>query len=96
VPIDFWKSNHYMHSGKDGIDEFSDPIGGEKQDGLAILQLSQEHGDEAIALNILRRALFQVSVGFVKQEHGIPSTCKPKNVVEPTLQCGRIYTKLAS
>ena len=49
-----------------------DAICGQEHDPLAILQLAEEHRDQAVTDQVLVRATLEVDVGFIKEEDGAP------------------------
>ena len=49
-----------------------DPVGGQEEDALVVLEHAQEDGDEFVTLEVMRAALFEEDVRFVEQEDGVP------------------------
>lgn len=52
---------------------FLHPVRGEKNETLIVLQVAQEHIDKRVAVDVLRCSLGQEQIGFINQNHSIPS-----------------------
>ena len=61
-----------MDAGLEGGVDVVDAVGGEEEDAFVVFQDAEEDGDEFVALQVVRAALFEEDVGFVEEEDGVP------------------------
>ena len=64
---------------KGGVDVV-DAVGGEEKDAFVVFKDAEEYGDEFVALQVVRAALFEEDVGFVEEEDGVPFACHFEDV----------------
>jgi hypothetical protein len=74
---------------------YLDAIGGEEQDALEVLELSQEDADERIAVDVGNVAFLEEHVRFVQQEDGSPCVADVQYLLQLLLQESRIRAELA-
>ena len=61
-----------VDAGLEGGVDVVDAVGGEEEDAFVVLEDAEEDGDEFVALQVVRAALFEEDVGFVEEEDGVP------------------------
>ena len=69
-----------VDTGLEGGVDVVDAVGGEEEDAFVVFEDAEEDGDEFVALQVVRAALFEEDVGFVEEEDGVPFACHFKDV----------------
>ena len=88
--------NHKVHTRDNGVVESGYPVGGQKQNGLAIFQFAKKDRHKTVAMDVLRRSLFYVRVCLVEQENGVPMACQSKYSSQTMLEVLSLGAKLCS
>ena len=61
-----------VDAGLEGGVDVVDAVGSEEEDAFVVLEDAEEDGDEFVALQVVRAALFEEDVGFVEEEDSVP------------------------
>lgn len=80
--IEIFVSQGYVDSALERIIEGGNPIGREEENAGEIFELTQEHGDQGIALNVVNGTLFEEDVRLVNEHDSIPGMCNIEDLVE--------------
>ena len=83
-----------VYAGLEGGVDVVDPVGGEEEDAFIVLEDAEEDGDEFVAFQVVRAALFEEDVGFVEEEDSVPFACHFEDVGQRGFHLVRVETEI--
>ena len=86
--------NRDVYARHERLVESAHAVRSEEQDPPEVVERAQENGHDAVALQVVDGARFQVDVGFVDEDHGVPVVGVLEEAEEVLLEVLRVFAEV--
>lgn len=95
VPVERRVVEGHVDAGLECLIKDTDPIAGQKEDALIVLESPEENRNQGVSLDVMFVALGQEYIGLVEEQYTVPELSQLEGVLELCLYLSRRNAEVA-